>query len=308
MRPPPTEAGARRSVDRLRELGLKLTDYQADRLVKLAQGLYQLAPIGWRSLIEGYLDHEMCLHEHRGMHAYGGFGDSDTAETCTVYEWPVELTDDLKLVVWEAIRYLSTPELGEGGRDAVQAGDPLAEMRMAMLVDVPKFLKYRERVPLGRLLPYRKRLQSLDLCAETWPDSPEAMGIATRPIAVVNLDGEADLSPRAVAGDWVGRGPDSQPTLLLNSQFPHEVVECRSEVVDRIPEDCADDDRGRLFPDLPDDIEFEVVVKGLGCWHAYIGWGLTPEEGVRNLYELPNMYVRPIEASDAAVQWVRHDC
>jgi hypothetical protein len=177
----------------------------------------------------------------------------------------------------------------------------LAEVKMAVLIDVPQFLKHREFVPSGTLLPYLKWLQRLEVCAQRWPDSPEAFSLAWLPRRRFDHDRKGDVPPPVVSGDGIPWRPEAMSPLFLNRELPNEIVKSSPQVVDDISDDGPQFSRRGPAIDLPDDIELEEIVKALGRWQTGIWWRLTTNEVLRHSIELPNMYVRPIEPLDASV-------
>lgn len=109
-----------------------------DALADLVQRMKDQPPIGWRPLLESYVNNEPRIHVHlrqRTSQEFAGGGDQPcTPDLCATYEWPSgALGDDLEVSIRETWTKWSGDHVGKiDGR--------IDQVKVAMLVDVPEFL------------------------------------------------------------------------------------------------------------------------------------------------------------------------
>ena len=242
--------------ERLRKLGLEFDHDRRNGIVKTFERLYNPAPVGWRSLFERYVEGDAEVHVHIHTNVSMLPDVLDASNLCATFKWPQGvLLNDSEHKFWCGGTRHDSPNV-------VECDEEEAEVKVAMLVDVPEFIENRKRL-LGRILPTVKRLQLLDDCAKVWPDSPEATRFLVRPPAgrpispgdasprgvsltpVKGVDGEADLPPLAPRstprGDRVRR---SVP--VGDGELPDEVIERGAEIMDDISDDGSPLFNGRL--------------------------------------------------------------
>lgn len=224
--------------------GLKRRDDRFNRRAHLAERLTKASSVGWRPLVEDYVYGDVRIHVHDLWHYQARSGLDYTANLCATFEWPrCSLTRDVQAdVVGESAQ--------RGWREGVgQLDGRVDQMKVAMLVDLPEFLKHREGFAVGGVLPCRKWLQSLDVCDEVLVNGPEFLSRSGLPVLRIPHDRERNVAPSTLWGDWAGR----RATLGL-AQGKDEMVERRTEIVDHISEDRSPL-RGGGFPPgfRPDD-------------------------------------------------------
>ena len=206
--------------------------------------LHNPPSIGWRPLLERYIEGEYGLHIPLNHHPVK-VRSSDWLNSpyfCATFEWPRRfLFHSSELNFWVSTLNIMKPDEEE------------YEMKVAVLVDVPEFVQNRKRL-FGRILPVVEWLQPLQLCADSWPDSPEATWWFISPrdapargvslAGVEGVDGEADVPPflaRTLPGYHGGR---CMP--VGERELPDEMVERGTEIVNRVTYDCAPFVRKRL--------------------------------------------------------------
>jgi hypothetical protein len=278
-------------LEGLAELGFKPDKRLRDRITAGLQGGYRALPVGWRSLLEGYVEREEGIHVHfrkRRDHCGSG-GFADPAEFCATFEWPDgPLFDDLKAITLERLRNF-LGERPDGFLEAVEPDEAVDEVWSAVLVDVPQLVQYRELVAMRRALPATKRLQSLEVCAETWPDSPEVAALVASPLERAESDRESDTSPlaeRSLARDRVSGGG----ATLHNGQFPDEVVERGSKVVDDVSNNESEP-QGRWVAQggsVDHDLPFRVHL-------GFEEISTVRDEMADGSFERANVYVRSLD-------------
>jgi hypothetical protein len=190
--------------------GVEKVENVADVIANLRERLFNPPSMGWRPLPERYIKGEQGVHVHLKQR---GFSLSDSLESgppdlCATFEWPRGvLLVNFELDFWRA-------RIREHEHDSAKVEQVAGQDQVAVLVDIPEFIQNRQRL-LGRILPVFKRLQLLEVCAKTWPDSPEALqvfGLGPRdesfamvPGAGVDMDRESNVSPFATQTLWRDR-------------------------------------------------------------------------------------------------------
>lgn len=124
---------------RLRKLGFKPDKRLRDRITKALQGSYHPFPIGWRPLLERYVEQEAGIHVHlryrrgddaarSGRYPYL----ADHTELCATFEWPDgPLFENFKREpeFWRVY----VRKWPSGGAEAVQTDERADDVRMAVL-------------------------------------------------------------------------------------------------------------------------------------------------------------------------------
>jgi hypothetical protein len=239
--------------------GVEKAEDVGNVVANLRERLYDRRSVGWRPLLERYIKGEYGLHIHLN-HQRVGIRSSDSFDStylCATFEWPRGfLLKDSELEFWTLALNVMEPNVEERG------------MKVAVLVNVPEFVQNRKRL-FSRILPCNKRLQSLELCAQTWPDSPEALKVfGTGPGDEVsemvrgmrlNVNRETDVSPLAPQPTfrnriWGRRVP------LRDSELPNEMVERGTEIVNDVP----DDRTPFVYGWLPEDLTVDGYLACLG--------------------------------------------
>src|SRR6266699_925967 len=75
--------------DRLRELGLKLSEDDLHDLEECFEHFYDPCPIGRRPILERYIERETCIHVHLRYIRPSQLGPDHPSEFCVVFEWPL---------------------------------------------------------------------------------------------------------------------------------------------------------------------------------------------------------------------------
>ena len=206
-----------------------------DGLTELAEQWKNAPPIGWRPLLKGYVYGWAQLHVGlwvRDTLDLPGFSYlAHPPDLCLSFEWPRgALGDDLEVETQRRIERFYRENVGEcDGR--------IDQMRVAMLVDVPEFVKHSEGFVPGGVLPCTKRLQRLEACQECRVDFHELFASHPSPPLAAQTDRACNLSPRITKEDGVGGRLESERSLVLDAQRPDELVESGAQVM----HDVADD-------------------------------------------------------------------
>jgi hypothetical protein len=280
--------------ERLRKLGIEFSEDSQHRIAEGFESLYHPSPIGWRPLLKRYVELDLCFHVHLGGRRVERANQLGPAKLCATFEWPRQvLLKDSVLKCGEAVNIVEPErEAGEG--------------YMAVLVGVPQFLQDSERFS-GRVLPAVKRLQPLDVCAQSWPDSPEAIrwlpsprdaspgGVS--PTGVEGVDGEANFSPWASGGDGVGRS-----VSVGEGELPDQMIERGAEVVDHFSDDGPPQFR-RWLPEgftVEDYLACLQVTLGINCV------SITIDERLNQFVQGAQVHIRPVNLGPTSVQGVGH--
>lgn len=289
---------------RLAEFGFKPDKRLRDRVTQALQGRYHSPPIGWRTLLEGYVERQdridVVLGRQRARHYEGFAHDANAPEFCATFEWPESpLFDDLKAHV-----------LCEAGRgrnavrppcfaDVVEADEDVGEVWAAVLIDVPKLVENPELVTLGIALPTVKRLQLLELRDKTRVDTTEAIDrLIGRPLCGIDDDGESDLPPLVTTWDGIRRWR----TAELVGECPDEVVEGGAEVVGDIPDHHSELVCGRVGDGcaVDDDVlGFDVYV-GVDFVRLRL-------KDTQRTFERADVYVRPLDPFETESVGIIHE-
>jgi len=288
---------------RLAELGFKPDKRLRDRITAGLQGLYHSPPVGWRSLLERYVEREAQIHVHLRIRR----GDDparrhrinpylpDYTELCATFEWPDgALFKDLEIEShWGWIGVLRP--WPRDRREAVQADERINDVGMAVLVDAPQFIQDGELVPVWGALPTTKWLQPLEICKQTWIDGPESLLPDLRPLLLVQDDGEADPPPAVVPWDRVRR----RRTRFEIAQLPDELIERGAEVVDDI---------ANKTPERRGDLAGWSRVERQFPWdHLHVsldfeGVRAAVDKGDSSPFERSNVYVRALNPFETTLE------
>lgn len=284
----------------LHKLGIEPTEDRRNGIVQAYERIVDPLSIGWRPLIERYTEGNLGIH----VHMHQGMPSTPyllgAPDLCATFERPrsVFLKDS------EFEFFATAPNVAESHMEK-------SEMKVAVLVDVPEFFENRERLS-GRILPVVKRLQRLEVCAETWPDSPEALRLlgggpgdevsqVIRGVGI-NVNRETDaspLTPRPALGNRVRRGRVPR----LDGELPNEVVERGTEVVNDIPNDGAQLVHGRLSKHVTvDDYLSGLLVRIVGNSVETI-----IDERMDPFFEDVHVHISPVNLGPTTVQRVTHD-
>jgi hypothetical protein len=288
--------------ERLRKLGIEFDENRRNGIVEAFERLPDSTPIGGRSLLERYVKHHMAFHVHLRVGCVGGTGPLKASKLCATFEWPRGVfLQNLELEFWSVHFHMAESE------------HEVREMKVAMLVGVPEFLQDRKRL-LGRILPVRKRLQPLDVCAKSWPDSPEAIrwlpspgDASTRgipPTGVEGVDGEADAPPLVVRVFSSEGNNSGRRVSVRQGKLPNEMVERRAEVVD----DITDDRPPFLHRRLPEGFTVEDY---LACFYFNLGVdsvSVAIDERLDPFIQQAHVHIRPLDLRPTSIQRVAHGC
>src|SRR5215210_6697952 len=205
-------------------MGLELDEDRRHGVMEALKGLHKSRPVGWRPFRESYIGEEGRVHVHLRQ-GHGATSElSDASKLCALFEWPrgFQLSPQ-EVLFWGAV-----------ANDVVEDDVEVGQVKVAMLVDVPEFVQDRKRLE-RRVLPVVKRLQPLEVCAQTWVDSPEALrflGGSPRdevPEVVwgigVGVDRETGFSP-FVTPPLLGDRGRRRVGLVGESQSPDQMIEC----------------------------------------------------------------------------------
>ncbi|MBV9454876.1 MAG: hypothetical protein JOZ19_12290 [Rubrobacter sp.] len=223
--------------EKLEKMGLELDEYRRHRVTEAIKNLHNSAPIGWRPFLEHYIEGRQGLHVHLVHSGTTSNGRSGAPYLCATFERPRSpLLVDAELEFWNS-------RIRECVDDILEAEVADSEGQVAVLVDVPEFIQDRKRL-FGRILPVVKRLQPLEFCAQSWPNSPDAIwwlgsprDTSTRGVSLARVecvDREADLPPPVSERNHGGRN-----VPVGKGESPDELVERGAEVVDNVTNNQA---------------------------------------------------------------------
>jgi hypothetical protein len=286
---------------RLRKLGIEFPEDCRNGIAERFETLDDSTPIGWRSFLERYIEREAGLHVHIINRREVGTDVYPSDKWCATLEWPASMSlEDSEVSYW----------LGTFG--VVESEQGTGEVKVAVLVDVPEFIENRKRL-FGRILPVVKRLQPLDVCAQTWPDSPETPKVFGRvprdevPEVVRRAgrekDGEPDISPFAARSVPQTRDYSGRSVPVGEGELPNKMVKRRAEVVDNVSNDGAPLLRGR-FPERVSVDDFLASVR------TRLGFDFVRvaiDEPLDSLIQEAQVHIRPIDLDPTSVQRVAHD-
>ena len=196
--------------------------------------------------------------------------------------------------------------------DAAKFNEKACEGKVAMLVGVPEFVQNRKRL-FGRILPVVKRLQPLQVCTQTWPDSPEALRFfGSNPGDEISevvhrvggeVDREADVSPLTPRSVPLSRNHGGRRVPVSERELPEEVVQRGTEVMNDVTNDSAPLQHGRFLNGFG-------VEDYLACFRVTISSvrvRVVIEERLDPLVEEAQVHIRPLDLEPASVQRVAHD-
>ena len=230
-----------------------------DRLADIAEKLKNRQPIGWRPLVERYIDGDARIHVHlwqrETKQATGDRNVIHSPDLCVTFEFPA-------IIEWP--RGASGDDFpGTGIRESLKRSyrehitefnGNVDQMKVAMLVDVPEFLEHVQLFTLGDgVLPSVKRLQLLDGFDECLIDRPELVPYGRGPLRISDTNRERDGSPRISGWDGVSRGDDAESGLMLDAECPDELVEGGAIAVADVSDDRPPVQGGRLHERLRED-------------------------------------------------------
>lgn len=270
-------------------------DDRLDRLGDLAQRMKDAAPVGWRSLIESYIYGHARIHAHLrrvgGDKASWASDEASATDLCLTYDWPGSaLGKDLVFYLRESWERFYV-------ENVVKLDGRVDQVKVAMLVDVPKFLEHGEGFTIGGVLPCTKRLQFLEDCQECRVDGPELLRNRTGiPRGGPQAYGEPDRPPWASANDGIGRRRHAKRRLELDAQTPHELVECRAQAMDDVADDWPPEDGGRLSGCFgPEDHVSAAGREGFNpeCWLQVNAVSIAREHSDQSFQGI-NVFVRPV--------------
>jgi hypothetical protein len=195
-------------------------------------------PVGWRPLSERYVEGHARIHVHLGQRYAGHANLLHPTHLCATFKWPhIPHGHHFELNVRRAgERWLENPTL--------HTNEESRKGHMAMLVDVPKFVKHPKGV--SGVLPTVKGLQRLQVCRQVIADAPEfsrsclapgdkvARGVRRRG---VEFNREGDVSP--FSARLAPRDDGGRSVPIDESELPNQVVQGGAEVVHDVPDDDA---------------------------------------------------------------------
>ena len=283
-----TKREAFRRIKRLnRELGVKLPNDINNFLAEYRKCLYDSSSIGWRPLVERYIKREICFHVHLR------YSDDcisallmEPSQLCAVFEWPSGMLADDYIFMAQIFRPHRPPNFSRPRKDIFQPDETLSQMQMAMLVNVPEFFENCKRLPFGSILPCNKWLQSLDVCAKTWPDPPEILSCGLRPTCRSDDDREADIAPLGTKGERiVWRG-----TFFEDGQLPDQIVKGRPKVVNGVSDEQSPFPGRRVLVDSA----AQNILEGLRVGINFNGISATINKSLDGICQIRNMHERPL--------------
>lgn len=187
-------------------------------------------PIARVSTLESYIEGNLVIHVHAGRSCGK---DPDPSE----FGWCISLEPPPWGDVFNAVggdmgwRERLSAHLG-----VLASNEDSDEGSMAMLIDVPEFLQYGKWLPLGSVLPCTKRLHLFD---DRYKSAVHELQVPTEtrgPVGGFHDHREGTASPRAIPRDG-GRRLHSEPSLVVHTESPYEIVENSPDAVD----DLADE-------------------------------------------------------------------
>src|SRR6202050_718397 len=283
------------------------------RLADAAKRLENAPPIGWRPLVERYIDGEVRIHVHlgqargddpwthlavraggdrRGQAPVGAPDHAGAPDLCWTYEWPRRgLGDHLERDVWNTWERFSRDHITEfdGAVDKV---------KVAVLVDVPEFIEHGQGFTIGGVLPAEMRLKPLERCSECRVGGPHLAAPETVPTLTAAADRERDVPPPIAGRDRVGRRRDSARGLVGDAEVPGDLVERGPQPVDDIADDRTPQKRGRLFgggSEDDEDVGAAATDQRLApkCWLGFNYVGLL-SKSEDHPGQRTNVFIRPV--------------
>jgi hypothetical protein len=292
--------------ERLRELGIEFPEYFHDRISQTFESLYNPRSMGWRSLLERYAVGYVGFHVHLQNRASVRPDLLNAPYLCATFEWPRTIRlNKSERDFWREAQ-------GFNASDTVEPDQERGEVEVAMLVDVPEFVKNRKRVPV-RFLPTVERLQALELCTQSWSDTPEAIRWLPTPgdaptggvslAGVEAVDRESDLSPPVVQVGPLAGNDGGRHVSIGESELPNEMIQRGAEVVNHVPDDGPPFLARRLDKGFTVDDYLASLRVVLGVNSVQI---MLLDERLDALTEELQVYIRPLDLPLASIQRVAH--
>jgi len=297
--------------------------YRAHGVSDVREGLYDPPLIGWRPFLESYVTGELGVHVHLWPNREDGPVLNDTPEFCAVYErprgpfadnqerMPIEVTRRklIQLAIrpgeWDAL--IVTFHLAD---NIIETYPELRQHKMAVLVDIPEFVKYRKLVPLGIVLPTDKRLRLFKDCPDSWIDKPKRGAATTGPVVSVGDDGKVDTAPFAVGLSTAGERIRGRRATLVDAQSPGNIVESSTEIVHDVGDDETGLPRGGFTPSMAEQNYLGPAwasvhrdwSSGLRVYVSNDAVRIALDVSVQKLVQRVQMHVRPVNPSKTVLK------
>lgn len=208
------------------------------------RGDYFLA-VPWGRVIEGYCKAEIGVHLHGRLIRISGPGNGETIarDFCLALKWPFGVS------LYPHEPQNAPSQLHPKASEAIDTTD---EMDLAVLVQVPEFLKSPEMMRKG-ILPTEPRLQFFESDYQLGIDTPKVLHASIRPDFLLST-GYRELNSTPVPGKRVGRGRRlAKLELVRKRQLPNHLIKSTAQVVSNIPNNHAPIEAGFGGSAFPDD-------------------------------------------------------
>ena len=196
-----------------------------------SQSPYSVATETWVSALERYVKRDLAVHVHweaASERAIGGNGTEQRIGSgqfgfCLQSEYPGprhKCSAELEMLK----RRLGDDPYFRFFAACSDTGEP----HLAMLVDVPQFVRYGEWLALGSVLPCHKRLYVPKVPNDRGVDSPKTLVPSPLPVLHIGDNREGDFLPLRVwplGSDLVPGGGVPSAPLVSDTRRPSHVVE-----------------------------------------------------------------------------------
>ena len=209
-------------------------------------GYYNSSTNDWRPLIEGYIRSEIGIHFHLVGWNNKPVGDTDSTQYCVVIKWPGPSEFARRHLQggnarwWDdrTLRYLKK------NHDALNAC--AGQVERAVLIGIGEIGEFPEMALT--VLPCAKWLYRLDQIT-----GRSANTVQISPCHLV-VGGFSQTDRELCVGGRLGPG-------IVNNELPHEMVQNRTEIMDKLSDKNTPDPRARFSDGCADNYLSRLVVE-----------------------------------------------